>query len=71
MLDQSDLCGTNFESCFAVPTQPNNTPGLFGQGNMPLASGMVCFMHLESVCTLVYLFTSVGCLSLGFKCDLI
>uniref|UniRef100_K3YHC6 YTH domain-containing family protein n=1 Tax=Setaria italica TaxID=4555 RepID=K3YHC6_SETIT len=29
-----------FSSFDRAPTQPNNTPGLFGQGNMPLASGM-------------------------------
>ncbi|KAF8662632.1 hypothetical protein HU200_056233 [Digitaria exilis] len=44
-----------FSSFDRVPTQPNNTPGLFGQGNMPLASGMVCFMHLESLLIYVIL----------------
>ncbi|CAL5007609.1 unnamed protein product [Urochloa decumbens] len=29
-----------FSSYDRALTQPNNTPGLFGQGNMPLASGM-------------------------------
>ncbi|XP_066353700.1 YTH domain-containing protein ECT1-like [Miscanthus floridulus] len=29
-----------FSSFDRVPTQPNNAPGLFGQGNLPLASGM-------------------------------
>ncbi|OEL13042.1 YTH domain-containing family protein 1 [Dichanthelium oligosanthes] len=29
-----------FSSFDRAPIQPNNTPGLFGQGNMPLASGM-------------------------------
>jgi hypothetical protein len=29
-----------FSSFDRAPTQPNNAPGLFGQGNMPLAAGM-------------------------------
>lgn len=29
-----------FNSFDRAPTQPNNAPGLFGQGNLPLASGM-------------------------------
>lgn len=29
-----------FSSFDRAPTQPNNAPGLFGQGNLPLASGM-------------------------------
>jgi len=35
---------------------------------MPLASGMVCFMHLGPLSTSVNWLTSSGYLLLGFKC---
>jgi hypothetical protein len=35
-----------FGSFDRASTQPSSTPGLFGQGNTPLAFGMVCFLAI-------------------------
>jgi hypothetical protein len=44
--DWSEPHQTNCYPYFAGATQPNNAPGLFGQGGVQLASGMVCCQFL-------------------------